>query len=83
MEEGLSGLVATSGSGAIFADGGIRHFNSEFGHFGLNPFATPSGITGPHVTNDLDEFTVSGGSAAAIPGFSTPEQAKAQPMPGD
>jgi hypothetical protein len=49
----------------------------------LNSFATPSGITGPHVTNDLDEFTVSGGSAAAARRFPAPEQAKAQPMPGD
>ena len=44
MEEGLPGLVATSGSGAIFADGGIRHFNSEFGQFGLNSFASSGGI---------------------------------------
>ena len=83
VEEGLPGLVVASGSGAILADGGIRHFNSEFGQFGLNSFATPSGIAGPHVTNDLDEFTVSGGSAAAVPGFPAPKQAKGQPMPSD
>src|ERR1039457_7257071 len=71
VEKGLPGLVVASCSGAILADGGIRHFNSEFGQFSLNSFATPSGIAGPHVTNDLNEFTVSGGSAAAIPGFST------------
>ena len=83
MEEGLPGLVAATGSGAILADSGIRHFNSEFGQFGLNSFATPSGIAGPHSMNEVDEFAVSSGSATASTGFPAPEQAKAQPMPGD
>ena len=83
VEEGLPGLVAAAGSGAILADGGIRDCNSEFGQFGLNSFAAPGGIAGPHSPNEVDEFAVSGGSAAAGTGFPAPEQAKAQPMPSD
>ena len=69
--------------GGDTADGGIRHFNSEFGQFSLNSFATPSEIAGPHATSELDEFVVNGGSAAAGTGFPAPKQAIAQPMPGD
>ena len=83
VQEGLPGLVCAPGSGAILADGGIQNCNLEFGQFGLNSFATPGGIARPHAPNEVDEFTVSGGSAAAAPGFPAPEQAKAQPMPGD
>jgi len=83
LEESLPGLVAAPGSGAILTDGGIRDFDSEFGQFGLNAFAAPSGIAGPHLPNEVDELAIHGGSAAAGTGFPTPEQAKAQPMPGD
>ena len=83
MEEGLPGLVVASGSGAILTDGGIRHFDSEFGQFGLNSLAAPSGIARPHSPDEVDEFALSGGSAAAVTGFPAPEQAKAQRMPGD
>jgi hypothetical protein len=83
VEEGLPGLVVASGSGAILANGGIRHCNPEFGQFGLNSFAAPSGIAGPHSPNELDEFAISRGSAAAVTGFPAPEQTKAQTMPGD
>ena len=83
LEEGPPGLVGASGSRAVLANGGIRHFDSEFGQFSLNAFAPPGGIAGPHAANELDEFAISRRSAAAGTGFPAPEQVKAQPMPGD
>ena len=83
VEEGLPGLITTAGSGALLAKGGIRNCNAEFGQFSLNTFAAPGGIAGPHSANQFDEFAIHGGSAAAGAGFPAPEQAKAQPMPGD
>ena len=82
-EEGFPGLVAAAGSGSILANGGIRNCNAEFGQFSLNTFTAPRGIAGPHSANEFDEFAIRGGSAVAGPGFPAPEQAKAQPMPGE
>ena len=83
VEESLPGLVAAAGSRAILTDGGIRDFDSEFGQFGLDAFAAPGGIAGPHLPNEVDELAVRGGSAAAGKGFPAPKQAQAQPMPSD
>ena len=43
----------------------------------------PTGIAGPHLPKEVDEFAVSGGSAAAGTGSPTPAQTKTQPMPTD
>jgi hypothetical protein len=83
LEESLPGLVAAAGLKAILTDGGVQDTDAEFGQFGLNAFAPPSGIAGPHLPNEVDELAIHGGSAAAGMGFSPPEQAKAQPMPSD
>jgi len=83
MEEGLPGLVVASGLGAILANRGIRHCHPEFGQLGLNAFAPPAGIAGPHAPKEVDELAISRGFAAAVTGFPAPEQTKAQTMPGD
>jgi hypothetical protein len=36
----------------------------------------PTGIAGPHLPNEADEFAISGGSAAAGTGSPTPEKTK-------
>ena len=57
VEEGLPGLVAAAGLRTILADGGIRDFDSKFGQFGLDAFAAPGGVAGPHLPNEVDELS--------------------------
>ena len=83
LEEGLPGLVAAPSSGAILTDGGVGDCDAEFSQFGLDAFAAPGGITGPHLPNEVDELAIHGRAAPAGPGFPTPEQTKTQAMPSD
>ena len=83
MQEDCPSLVGVLAQWAILADGGICDTDAEFGQFGLDALAAPSGIAGPHPADEGNEFAIPRRSAASSTRCPAPEQPEGRLVPTD
>ena len=68
----------------IFRDRGLRHFDSEFEQFAVEPRCSPQDIASTHIANQLADLSGNPGAAnASRTTFPPPVEAESFSMPSD